>query len=83
MRFGKHMLASAAMVGILSLAATPVLASPTLVYYDIAVDGSSVNFTPTNSSNVVTIYGWQDTNDQAHPADEQYAIYQYGFWSDT
>lgn len=69
------------------IASTPALASPSVAYYQFPSNWKSgvvvsPQFPITNSANVVTIYGWQDTGSTQYPASVQYNLYQYNFWGD-
>lgn len=83
-----RLVASVIVVGALTSSATTVFASPGLCYYHFGPGfGSggfttpidSPTFTVTNTSNVVTIDGWQDSYTNAAPANVDYTIYQ-SYW---
>ncbi|MFC4768094.1 hypothetical protein [Effusibacillus consociatus] len=75
-----------ALVGSLALS-TPTFAANSICYYsfesEMYMGSNSSSFTPTNSDNVLTIVGWQDTNDNSKPADVEYKLIRSGFWGST
>lgn len=88
MKAMKRVSTAVLLVGALAFTASPVLASPTLCYYGFPASWksgafNSPNFIATNASNVVTIYGWQDTKSTAYPASVQYTLYEDGYVSNT
>lgn len=90
MKISRILATSSLLIGVLAINST-AFASSGLCYYsfispwgassmDYPID--SPVFTVTNSSNVVTISGWQDTGISYAPANVDYAIWLNG-WIDT
>lgn len=84
----RKMSIAAVMVGTLAFAVQPVLAAPVLCYYSFSnwngVNDIETNtFSVTNSSQVVTIDGWQVCNTTGCTADVYYYLYKQDTFFDT
>ncbi|PWK13945.1 hypothetical protein [Tumebacillus permanentifrigoris] len=88
----RFMIASTFIVGALSFGSVAAFASPGLGYYSFGPGFGSGSFTTpvdspvftvTNSSKVCTINGWQDSGTNVAPANIDYSIYQYHWYSNT